>query len=287
MTSSKKDLLATGKKRAHRRLSVSIVLIIIFILIVTIELIFLLRSPKFLIEQIKISGASPYEQENISKALNKILFTDNSNLIPRRSLLFYPRTLLSETIHQVSPRAGEVGMSLMGQTLTVTILERKPLALWCYGHEDLKQCFFLDQKGVAFSTAPLFSVGIFPEFYQATGTIALFSQPLPELDLVPFLNFSLQATDLIQTLSPSTLKRIEMGSAGDLALIFTQDQQEWRLLVNSQVNPDLVLANLKAVFSAVSFKEAFQAGAHLDYLDLRFSSKVFYKFKDTPTKNLL
>ncbi|MEK7091362.1 MAG: hypothetical protein AAB900_00020 [Patescibacteria group bacterium] len=287
MASSKKEILAAGKKRERRRLTTFLILTLIFLVIISVDIIFLLRSPGFLINKVVISGASPYEQEKITEAVNLVLNTDCPCLIPRRSLLFYPRSLLSQAVHQASPRAGDLELSLFGRTLELNIQERKPLALWCGNANETKQCFFLDQTGTAFSPAPTFSTGVFPEFYQATGTPTLFSQPRPELDLPQFLNFTNQVGVLLQTLSSSSLVRIEAETDGDLALIFEQGRQTWKLLINEQTKSDLVLANLKAVLQAVSFRQTWQAGQNLDYLDLRFSSKVFYKFRSTSTENLL
>jgi hypothetical protein len=282
MATSKKEILAAGKKRAQRRVLTFLVVTAIFLTIITVELIFLLRSPGLLIDRVLINGASPYEQDKISEAVGLVLPANCPCFIPRRSLLFYPRSLIIQSIHQASPRAGEVEMVLSGRNLVLNIKERKPLALWCQGADNNEQCFFLDKTGTAFSSAPVFSLGVFPEFFIASGTATLFSKPLTDLDLPTFLNFAQAAGVLVQTIGGSSLRQIEPATNGDLVLVFEQTHREWHLLVNRQTSGDLILANLKAVLAADSFKRAWQSGQNLDYLDLRFNSKVFYKFRSTP-----
>lgn len=280
--SSKKEILAAGKKRQRRRWVVFSVLTLIFLAIISIEIIFLLRSPGFLINRVLVAGASPYEQEKINQAVDLILRADCPCLIPRRSILFYPRDLIAAAVREASPRAGELELSLSGRTLILDIQERKPLALWCSGPRETKHCFFLDRNGVTFSNAPVFSIGVFPEFYQASSTVTLFTRPLPDLDLPSFLDFSRTAGHLLQRETSANLDHIEALTGGDLALVFRQGPARWRFLVNRQNFSDLVLGNLQAVLTAKTFRSSLQAGQILDYLDLRFTSKVFYKFQSTP-----
>lgn len=282
VASSKKEILAAGKKRQRRRWTAVLVLTLIFLSIIAIELIFLLRSNGLLIDRVLISGASPYEQDKITEAVDLVLNANCPCFMPRRSLLLYPRALITTAVREASPRAGELELSLSGRTLLLNIQERKPLALWCSGPSETEQCFFLDREGLAFSSAPVFSAGVFPEFYQASSSLTLFARPLPNLDLPSFLAFCRSAESLLGTLAPTNLERIEPGSDGDLALIFNQGGRSWQLLVNDRSFGDLTLSNLKAVLGAKNFRSAKLSGQTLQYLDLRFASKVFYKFQSTP-----
>ena len=48
----------------------------------------------------------------------------------------------------------------------------------------------------------------------------------------------------------------------------------WRVLANNQNNPNDLFINLTAVLDEIKDKRQ-----NLDYIDLRFGNKVFYKFK--------
>ncbi|MEK9186142.1 MAG: hypothetical protein AAB885_01005, partial [Patescibacteria group bacterium] len=48
----------------------------------------------------------------------------------------------------------------------------------------------------------------------------------------------------------------------------------WRVLTNNQNNPNDLFINLAAILNEVGSRRQ-----NLDYIDLRFGNKVFYKFK--------
>jgi len=53
-----------------------------------------------------------------------------------------------------------------------------------------------------------------------------------------------------------------------------------RLIINSTDDLSIILKNLETIFRSDNLKKVLASGGILDYIDLRYGNKVFYKFKN-------
>lgn len=240
------------------------------ILIVVVGVpIFFLRQERFLISTIQIQGNEITKSEEIEKIIQDNISGNYLWIIPRSSVLVYPNNKIKADILRQIPRLISADLSLTdSRALLVTILERKPFALYCVSE---MKCFFLDQTGYIFSEAPAFSGGVYM-IYSAEPS---FGTPLGQ-------NF-ISANDFVAL--SAFIKSLDTLNLEPQSLLI-QDNA-YHLTFSSGVTLIWKVGdNLEEVFSKL---ESFLSGTILDkekktlsdilYIDLRFGNKVRYNFK--------
>lgn len=278
---NKKDLIREGRQKKRRIFGRLALLWLIIFFILILELILLLRAPKFLFNQVVIKGASPYEQEKIEETVKLTLFEKCPCLIPQNSIFLYPKKKLSQAIILASPRVGEIVFDRTGQTLNIIVSERQPLALWCQGPRDDRSCFFLDKNGETIAPAPIFSNRVMPEFYSASATAKIHERPLKNLNLSVVISLAKSIEGITNDYLKSHyfLDFIEPYPNGDFIVHFSSPQMiDWYILANEKISPNDLLSNLQALLGSSSFTDDARLNNRLQYIDMRFDKKVFYKF---------
>lgn len=280
MASNKKDIIRAGRQKQRRRYSRVALIWLVLFLILAVEIILLLRAPKFLITTVEVEGASPYEQAKIKEAAELALNEKCPCLIPKASIFLYSKKSLISAISTASSRVNDITITRTGQALKIVVLERKPLALWCQGPRLDKTCFFLDKTGQIIASAPVFSHQVMTEFFSASATAKVYERPLGDLDPVSFLFLTNKLTSLVNSKlkNLSQIDFIEPRDGGDFILHFLSfSSPDWTLLINKKMSAEIILGNLQATLDSTAFKTDTQNSGPLLYLDARFDKKVFYK----------
>ena len=280
MAVSKRDILLKGKEKQRHRYDRLVFIWFIIFLIFLVEIILLLRAPKFLLTEVRVTGASSYEQVKIKEAIGLALVEKCPCLIPRASIFLYSKKQLAKIAQGASSRVGYITFKRQGQILIVDVAERQPVALWCQGRHDDRDCFFLDQTGTIVSTAPIFSHSSMVEFYSASSSARLYEKPLGDFSLATSALLKNELLSIFQHdfRVPVSLKYIELVEKDDLIFYFVSSRDNWLVLISRSSDPKIVLANLKALLGSESFRRDLKISQHLKQIDLRFKQKVFYKF---------
>lgn len=232
--------------------------------------IFFLRQERFLISTIQIQGNEVTKGEEIKKIIQDRLSGNYLWLIPRSSVLLYPNKKVKSDIFKQIPRLISINLSLTdSRTLLVTILERKPFALYCVGEG---KCFFLDQTGYIFSEAPAFSDGV----YMIYSSAPVLETPLGQ-NFVPANNFVALA-DFIKSLDALNLE--------PQSLLIQDDAYYLTFLGGGtliwKVDDDLqgVFSKFESFLSGEILTKEKKTLSDILYIDLRFGNKVRYNFKN-------
>ena len=144
----------------------------------------------------------------------------------------------------------------------------------------------MDATGFIFAPAPQFSAHVFLTL--EGGLLAgspLGQQPIPAANFTQLLAVRqwLQAAFASTTLADFGIYRALKGEAADYVLLAEHlDFPERTFRIILSLNQDLNLAGLDAVsaLNSPALESSLnQPGLMLDYLDLRFDPKIFYKFK--------
>ncbi len=242
----------------------------VLILIVVIGApIFFLKQERFLISTIQIQGNEITKSEELENIIRGHISGNYLWLIPRSSVLLYPNNKIKSDILRQVPRLISINLSLTdSRTLLVTILERKPFALYCV-HE--MQCFFLDQTGYIFSEAPAFSGGV----YMIYSTVPVLEAPLRQ-NLIPVNDFVALASFIkslnILNLEPQNLliqdNAYHLTFLGGGTLI-------WKV----GDNLENVFSRLESFLTGVVLTKEKKTLSDILYIDMRFGNKVRYNFK--------
>lgn len=260
--------------------AVSVLLIVISIIVVT-------RLDIFQIQSIHIEGNSVTATGDIQAKVVELTTGKYLWFIPKTNVLFYPKQAILAAIKNTWFRIETVGVGLSGQwqgepTLNVRVTERKPAYVWCgmaapavvLAGSGNEHCLYSDETGYLYAEAASFSGTPYVKLYGglATGTPALgghflasstpdaFGSALSFISAIGGVDF-FGASFKPMALIAKESNEFEVVTAGGTRIFFTLDQDIQRLIENFRrvVNSE----NLTAT--------------PVDYLDLRYGNKVYYK----------
>lgn len=276
------------KVRRNKALSRTIwFLVILVALFIGIGL--LSHIPRMVISDVSISGTQVLDVDEVRTKTLAYLDSNVALFYARGNTLIFSKKKITEFIKREFPRVYEVNdINLVGQKLNIALEERRAAFTWC-GNEspvyetrfEKSECFFLDQTGFIFDTSPFFTPGVYLQFY---GGIDPNSSPIGQT-----LGTKNRMTDFNEL-----VKSFETHGLSTHAVVIGLDGQNKFLLNNFTTTGDFTTilfnedADLIDVLNKINFalkEEAFieefkDRSASLEYIDTRFSNRVFYKFKE-------
>lgn len=228
----------------------------------------ILRSSKLLIAEVKVEGNEVTLSEDIESIARGNLAGAYAWVLPKGSALLYPRERIENELLQNIPRLSSAKVSLSGMRgLNVEVRERLPHALYCKGSGPSK-CYFLDETGFIFSEAPDFSGEVYIK-YRSEPELA---EPLraqlfrpEEFEKLELFLYNLKVLDIV----PQTVTRV--GDEFELSQP-NGPLVKWR----GDQDLDALLVDFESFLHNSGLKKA--DIARMSYIDLRFDSKVFYRF---------
>jgi hypothetical protein len=232
----------------------------------------LIKLPQWQVQHIEVVGANVADPGDVSEFVTAELQGRKLFFLPKTSILLVPEHRLEKDLKAHFSRFQTVGVSRKNfSTLTVTVSEYQGVYLWC---NDPDTCFFMDQNGIAFAPAPVFSGSAYPKIF--VGTV----QPLP------FQALNLQQEQMVSLLRDKlpalliTPTEFHFVSDHQVEVMFNHNGHQASLLLDPMTDTQQAL---NALFSglrtnplATNFHDSSKV---LDYIDLRFSNRVVYRFE--------
>ncbi len=198
---------------------------------------------------------------------------------------------LGQNIIKNFPDIENVSVGRDGFTkVLISVSERSPKLLWCLTAEDNDKCFYADKTGFLFSVAPNFSDNILFKVYGLIDSDPIGTRPLSADQFSELLTTIDSLPGLVKSagITPAIPRRLTIDQAGDCRVLISgagntassTTSGTWTIVFNQSQNLQTLASNLNTVFSAPEFQADLISASHrLDYIDLRFGKKVFYKFK--------
>ncbi len=277
-----RDILKSSRREFSRRktklLTIKLTIGLSIVILLGALLSWGSQNEKSLIKGVKIEGNETISAEEVLKIAENKISGKYIFLFPKNNIFIYPGSAIALEILDNMKKVKTVETKIGdGNILSVKIYERNPSYIWCPDELSPKdttsdnQCYFLDEQGFSFSEAPRFSGPVFFEIYASStiGNDFIGKYPFEsELfkKLVLFKNalteINLPATGLIRMKDGDFKFILKAGGA---------------VLINEKNDINISLRNI------VSAKKALEdSGKNIDsieYIDLRFGNKVFFKFK--------
>lgn len=250
------------KASRKRKIIYSVSAFVILVLFILVS-----RLDKLRVSEIRVEGATVTGAETVSKAVHELIDGYYLWIIPRNSILFYPRVRVERALAKRFPRFAQIEVSLEGtQALVVEVLEREPFALYC---REAEQCWFLDTEGFIFDSAPTFSEGVYLVY---TIEPAL-ETPLGAL-LLPQAEFKAIDT-FVTSLNTFGFRplAVEIGVT-DVSLSLVR---EARVLWSRSADYARTLSNLQSFLESPTISAQGDFIQKVRQLDLRTEDKVFWK----------
>ncbi|MFQ5661686.1 MAG: cell division protein FtsQ/DivIB [Candidatus Paceibacteria bacterium] len=236
-----------------------------------VGLVYVAGLEEFNISEITVEGNSAIAERSIKEIIEdkisgKLLF-----LFPKSNILLYPREDTEAAVLEAYKGIKEIKISVEDlQSISVTVDERKPFALWCDKEAtEEESCYFLDEDGYIFTKAPSFSGSVYFRYFSVLSEEPVGQQFMesPEFQNMTFFLSSLSDIGL----TPILLNEVddadyEMHLEEGGKILFGQDQ-----------SLSFVFDNIQSVFDSEEFEKSDLS--ELDYADFRFGNKVYFKFK--------
>ncbi len=278
----KRSLLQSSGAAKKRRIKFWVKYVVIFVLFVglVVSLSLLSRALFWKITTIKIEGNQAVSSTDIETKVREMIEGNYAHLFSKSNVFLYPKKEIEHTLLTQFKRLKSVALDFQDfNTIDVSLVELQPYATWCTSTttENTTQfgsdCYLMDETGYIFSPAPTFSSNVYVQYYGlATATDPVGVRYVDQNKFAAVQDFLKSLTKL--QLEPS---RVLMKDDGELdvyiekgaKIIIEQDED----LMKKYHNLDVLLHDDSAITSTKDFLDS------LDYIDLRFGNKLFYKLK--------
>ncbi|MFA5942525.1 MAG: hypothetical protein WC798_02530 [Candidatus Paceibacterota bacterium] len=263
------ERLAERRRLRRRRVCVAFVILLLLLLATAV---WGLWQSQLRISHVQIFGLPPDRQAQAAEYVTQAMQGSYGNAIPRDSILFFSATRIRNDLLAAHPEIAAVSIFRKGLTgLSIKIDTRVPVARWCglaptKGVEEY--CYFFDAKGYIFAAAATTTQTINPFMVYA---------PLVGETLEP-LRATMVNADKLPSAFDFARQLATFGSPVE-RIIFRGEEVDDLLVSGARVT--YLLGDEQNAFTAlVSARENFNlADGSIDYVDLRFGSKVYVKKK--------
>lgn len=298
---ARRELLAESKKRSKRRRTIFGFVLFFLSIFLIISFFYVLHLDTFRVKEVIILGNSAVEASAIKTNVEKNISGSFLFLIPKNISFILNKEKIGMKVLAEFSNISQVEVDLEGfSKLIVKVKEREQKLVWCNistKNEEVENkketCWYTDKTGVIFGRAPTFSDGI---ILKLSGLVEindslLGTRVLPAEDFTKLLHYEESLTKVVQAsgIGPFKVSSLTLEDYGDVRLVFiggvnsqsasTTLPSSWSLLFNRDQSLSDLIKNFSTVVSAPEFESDLVENKNLDYLDLRFGKKVFYKFK--------
>ncbi len=227
--------------------------------------------PQFNISSISVSGARGISDELIRGSVETVLDDGSYHILSRRNVLLYPRAAMEQEVVKSFPlikSARIAHSSLLSTSITVEVEERQPFARWCATAES--DCYFMDDGG--FIYAPADAQATSSTRYVFSGGIASSSAPLGQSFVRAHLSGVLS---LLKFLGQAGFTPQGAHVEGEQDILVPL-QEGFLLKASFGADAGTLVKNLQLVLAS----DVLQGKrSSLEYVDLRFGNRVYYKLK--------
>ena len=249
--------------------------------------------PRFSIQTIDVKGAKEVAASSISTYVETELSRGSRPLLSRRNIFLYPRASLEKAVTDnfLRIRAAAISRpSLFAQTITVLVGEREPYARWCpsTSAEDRwgEECYLMDDGGFIFSQAST-STDAIRTPYVFTGALGTSTPSIGQRFLPGRLAGVLALLDRLGQAGWGA-ESVSVENERDFEIrlsVMSGSEKAGGFAVRASFGNDgeAIVKNLELVLSSdvLRGKES-----ELEYVDLRFGNRVYYKLKGEENERL-
>lgn len=285
MSSSKADILRTSREKEKRLHYLRIFLGVVLIIVILVGFFLILNLDFLRVNKIIVKGQTSADKLEIEQLIEKHLSGNYLVFIPRDSIFFISKQSILVTLARQYPGLKETSISWPNlNTLEILVADEALKVLWCIDKEKVSDCYYLTSGGLAYQLAPNFSNYLFTEIHT--------KQPLPQ-----------RSAQVISPLSLSRVIKVVSFVRENLALwpnsgtkflyvksyaredfvIYLADgrdgDRQLKIFFSTKQDAGAIITALNSVLKNKNFLTDWrQYSGHLEYIDLRFPGKIFYRF---------
>lgn len=244
------------------------------------SIVYMSKLPAFQIKDVVVHGNTVISSEALTAAATESIQGNALMFFPRRNVFIYPRETIRKKVLDEYARIKSVNVELDGfHTVSLNIVERKPHGLWCVligtgrngTHTD--ECYFIDDTGFVFDEAPDFTEGVYIKYY------GLIDKENPiGASYIPTLKFG-DLSAFITRLKNLGVEPhyVESRKEGEYDVAFDGGGV---ITFSSSRSLDTIYTNFEAALGEIRRVAGREGISAVDYIDLRYGNKVYYKLKE-------
>ena len=234
--------------------------------------VYLAWQPFARIGAVSVAGAAGVATSTLEQFVRNDLAGVYAGVFPRDSALIYSSGRVAQDMRVAFPSLRSVSVSRSGFTgFSVEVSDRQPVALWCGSSTDAPEpCLYLDESGLAYGQAPVFSgVNPYPTYYGTLG-----GEDLPRQFLTREMFRALVALLSAMGQDTGTFASVLVDTDGDVTARFSSG-----IIVRFVLADDAATVLKHFTLALESGPFSSHTLADFEYLDLRFGERLYYKLK--------
>jgi len=267
--------LSELKKKRRATFLKKILFYLFLFLAVLVGLTYLSRVSGINIQEVEIVGNKIVDLEEARSLAEEVILESYFYLFPKTNVLFFPKDDIKDKLQNRFKGIKNVDFSITDELkLKISLTEREAEYLWCGdtviqpAEGGIPKCYFMDDTGFIFDEAPYFSGDVYFKFYGQIGEA--------EFDSFLSLKNAFEALGL----NPAGMS---VDGDGDIKMILVAGSSSFpgpEIIFKADSDFDEALGNLEVALNTEPFLSNFQNKySALEYIDLRFGNKVYYKFR--------
>ena len=239
-------------------------------------LVWLSWAPFLRITAVDVAGAQTLSTSSVAALVSQDLAGSYLHLFAKNNIFLYPKSSLAQNIAAALPAIAQAQVGATNfNTITVTVRERQPKALWC-GEQVASStavfggCSLMDQDGVVYAPADS-AAATYDRYF---GALASTTMPKEYLPSAQFRALTALVDALAQKVPNDTVQSVYVDSNKDVYLTFGSGFELMFALADDggDVYQRFVLALGADPFTSHPLSD-------FEYLDLRFGDRLYYKLK--------
>lgn len=235
--------------------------------------VYALRLPQWQVKKIEFRGLQMLDERELEGKTQTLLDGNYGYVIPRRSMLAVFPKRLAATLQKEFPRIERADvMKRFPDSLFIAVVERAMWGVFCADtpEQDGSSCAYIDKTGFAYETSPRSSGSLITKIKSDVSDVAVGSFVV-EKELMELFLFVGQE---VKRVAGSDVVAYEISSRAprEIRLALSDGYQLY-------MNRSDDFQNVFTVLRRVLDQEIKDKRARLEYIDLRFGNKVFYRFQ--------
>lgn len=255
------DYYAVRTRRWRNRVGLSVLVVVLLFWAYTLFL-----TPFFSIQSVKISGLNKIQPQEIESRIAEFLAQKQWGIFARGNIfLFQSNSIASYFQYDARIATIQAQKNYWQRSLTVTIEERVPMYILSLPD----RAFAIDKEGIALIplSVPV-PQGTLPIIFDKRERTAALGKKIITDTEIAFFN---RLNNELSRIAPFT--SITIGEPSPEAVTFAT-QEGWGLYLNLTDNPEAQFERLRVL---LTLKIKPEKRKKLQYIDLRFGERVYYK----------
>ncbi|MEK7566624.1 MAG: FtsQ-type POTRA domain-containing protein [Patescibacteria group bacterium] len=251
-------------ERQKRLLFLRRVFLAIIVFAVSTAAVFYGAGRLFRLSNIEIAGNERVNTDDLRSQIKQTLSQNSIPLWPEENIIFFNSESLAEALKKqfAAIDAVDISRDIWRKSLTVEVKERNTWAVWCQ-----HACFYVDGGGILFEPAPQFLGDLILKIIDERSDNFSLGDRIMDLKTLSGVQ---KFAEQIKKNSGLSVKNIRILPETELWL---DTDGDFKIVLDPETDFDRAYENL-AIFLKSAAEEKIN---EIDYIDLRFQDKTFYR----------